>query len=281
MPKNPPVERLGKNRGRYLGETIEIESVLDGIRRAAQIHGWSAESLSSDSGPNLLFLTRNPTAPILFRRQVYISAGIHGDEPAGPLAILSLLEQDIWPADTGLWIAPCLNPTGFRRNTRESADGIDLNRDYLQGRSTEVRSHLTWLRKLPAFDACFCLHEDWESAGFYLYELNPDSRPSLAPAIVDAVRSVCPIESAAMIDGREINAPGIIRPSIDPRLRPDWPEAFWLFQNRTRLSYTLESPSDFPLPVRVAALVNAIQAALTNGISPIDLSARASNPGSG
>lgn len=263
------MEQLSKNRGGYFGETIEIEFVLRGIQRAAQNHGWSVETLPASPGLDLIFLTRSPTSRVARPRQVYISAGIHGDEPAGPVAIQRLLEENAWPDDTALWLAPCLNPTGFPRNTRESADGIDLNRDYLHGRSPEVQAHLRWLRKLPDCDTCFCLHEDWESEGFYLYELNPDSRPSLAPAIVRAVRPVCPIESAAMIDGRESNSPGIIRPSIDPRLRLDWPEAFWLFQNLTRLSYTLESPSNFPLPVRVAALVNAIHAGLTNGNAPI------------
>jgi hypothetical protein len=32
--------------------------------------------------------------------------------------------------------------------------------------------------------------------------------------------------------------------------------------HKTRLSYTLEAPSDFPLPTRVAALVSAARAAL-------------------
>jgi hypothetical protein len=45
--------------------------------------------------------------------------------------------------------------------------------------------------------------------------------------------------------------------------RPQWPEAVYLVtQNKTRLSYTFEAPSDFPLPVRVAALGAAVRAAL-------------------
>ena len=55
---------------------------------------------------------------------------------------------------------------------------------------------------------------------------------------------------------------GIIRPGVDPRSRPDWPEAFFLITHKTRLSYTLEAPSDFPLAARVAALVAAVTAAL-------------------
>ena len=65
-----------------------------------------------------------------------------------------------------------------------------------------------------------------------------------------------------MIDGRPATG-GIIRPELDPAKRPQWPEAFYLLQHKTRLSYTLEAPSDFPLPVRVNALVAAVNAALS------------------
>jgi hypothetical protein len=80
--------------------------------------------------------------------------------------------------------------------------------------------------------------------------------------MVEAARQVCPIDPSALIDGREAKE-GIIRPNIDPALRPEWPEAFYLFMNKTRLSYTLETPSDFPLSVRTAAMVTAVKAALT------------------
>jgi hypothetical protein len=94
-----------------------------------------------------------------------------------------------------------------------------------------------------------------------VYELNPDNQPSLAEAIVARVREVCPIDRSEVIEGRPaLN--GIIRPSVDPRSRPDWPEAFFLITHKTRLSYTLEAPSDFPLTTRVAALVAGVAAAL-------------------
>lgn len=157
---------------------------------------------------------------------------------------------------------PCLNPSGFPLNRRENVQGHDLNRDYRHFVTAEVRAHVEWLERQPAFDTTFCLHEDWESHGFYLYELNPDGRPSSAQAMIAAVSKVCPIDPSSLIEGREASG-GIINPSLDPNSRPQWPEAFWLIQNKTRQSYTLEAPSDFPLPMRVAALVAAMRAALT------------------
>ena len=251
-------QRLGKNLHRYFGEPIELGVVQQELHAAARQHGWRDEILAATPGLELPVYHRPSSAPA---RRIYLSAGIHGDEPAGPLAMRELLLANLWPADADLWLCPCLNPTGFPHNQRESSAGLDLNRDYRAPRSAEVRAHVAWLNQQPNFDLTLCLHEDWEAHGFYVYELNPDQQPSLAESMIAAVREVCPIDPSPLIDGREASE-GIIRPHLDPGLRPDWPEAFYLIQHKTRLSYTLESPSDFPLPVRVAALVAGVRAAL-------------------
>jgi murein peptide amidase A len=251
-------QRLGRNHGAYRGEAIDIAAVLEADLQAAQAHAWQPEWLTGAADLRLLTLRRPcPGA----RRRIYMSTGIHGDEPAGPLAVRQLLEDDAWPAGCDLWLCPCLNPTGFPLNRRENRDGTDLNRDYRQPTSAEVRAHTAWLDRQPSFDLSLCLHEDWEAHGFYVYELNPAGAPSLAETMIGAVARVCPIDLSPLIEGREAHG-GIIRPVLDPTSRPDWPEAFHLIRHKTSLSYTLEAPSDFPLAVRVAALVMAVKAAL-------------------
>src|SRR5213596_2385108 len=251
-------QRLGKNRGAYLGETIDINQVLRDDLDAARKFGWQIEEMPVSDQLDLLAFRRVVRAP---RRRLYISTGIHGDEPAGPLAIRRLLQENHWPAHADTWLCPCLNPTGFPLNRRENADGVDLNRDYREAKSAEIRAHIAWLQRQPAFDLTLCLHEDWEAHGFYLYELNPDNRPSQAEEIMRRVALVCPIDPSAEIEGRPAQG-GIIRPSVDPRSRPQWPEAFWLLAYKTRHAYTLEAPSDFPLASRVAALVTAVRTVL-------------------
>jgi len=250
------VSRLRKNIGKYAGEGIDIHQVIDEMETAAVANGWETEVFLESH--RLLAFTRRVARPV---RSIYISAGIHGDEPAGPLAMLQLLRENRWLRDTDFWLCPCLNPRGFPLNTRESAEGIDLNREYLEPRADETRAHIAWLERQPRFDVCLCLHEDWESEGFYLYELNPDNQPSLAKTIITRVAEVCPIDMSSEIEGREA-AGGIINPSIDPRSRPQWPEAFYLFTHKTRLSYTIEAPSDYELATRVAAEVAAVRAVL-------------------
>jgi murein peptide amidase A len=254
------VQRLGKNIKGYSGETIDIGAVQHDFVAAAQSHGWTIEEIHP--APKLILgLTRHTTRSEQRATRLYISTGIHGDEPAGPLAARLLLQEDAWPPGLAIWLCPCLNPTGFSLDRRENSDGHDLNRQYLNPQAEETRAHIAWLQRQPSFDLCMCLHEDWEAHGFYLYELNPDRLPSLAKAMVARVADLCPIDRSEIIEGRPAQG-GIIRPDIDPRTRPQWPEAFFLITHKTRLSYTLEAPSDYPLAVRVAALVSVVRTAL-------------------
>ena len=245
------MQRLGKNIGRYLGETIDVSWLLQQINQAVAGKNWVRDA-------DFLAL-RRPNSRA--RVNVYVSAGMHGDEPAGPLAALRLLQDDLWPTDAAIWLCPCLNPTGFPLNRRENADGIDLNRDYRHLQSSEVRAHTDWLQRQPPFDITFCLHEDWESNGFYVYELNPDNQPSFAEKILQAAANFCPVDTSPMIENWPAQN-GVIRPNVNPAERPQWPEAVYLIMHKTRQSYTMEAPSDFPLPARVAALTAAVRAVL-------------------
>jgi hypothetical protein len=257
------VQRLRKNISSYLGETIDIEAVLSDCLAAARTHGWSIEEIPVPPKPSLLALTRSSriTNNTQHGPHIYLSTGIHGDEPGGPLAARQLLQENQWPANASIWLCPCLNPTGFVSNHRENDQGVDLNREYLEPKAAETLAHISWLNRQPLFDLSLCLHEDWESDGFYVYELNPEAKPSLADHIVAQVAEVCPIDRSDIIEGRPAQG-GIIRPSVDPRSRPQWPEAFYLLTYKTQLSYTLEAPSDFSLQTRVAALVAGVRAAL-------------------
>ena len=257
------MHRLGKNQGGYFGETIDIRAVLRDVATVARQHGWTAEVYGRQGEFDLLALHRGShlTAHVSSSPRIYLSAGIHGDEPASPSAALRLLRENRWPAHAELWFCPCLNPMGYVLNRRENADGRDLNRDYRHPETPEVRAHIAWLERQPRFDLYLCLHEDWEANGFYLYEQNPDLRPSLADKIIESVSQVCAIDRSDVIENRPAQN-GIIRPNLDPNTRPQWAEAFYLITQKSRLGYTLEAPSDFPLPVRIDALVAGVNGAL-------------------
>ncbi|WP_052362412.1 M14 family metallopeptidase [Geminisphaera colitermitum] len=184
------------------------------------------------------------------------------NEPAPPRALLRLLELDVFDTRAGWTLIPMLNPTGFRLGTRENTDGIDLNRDYFVRRTTEIAGHCNWLRNQPLFHAVFCLHEDWESPGFYLYELNPAQRPSLSDAMLAAAARHVPLDASPLIDGRPTAAPGLIRPDFDPDTHTTGAEAVYLCRHYTTLSYTLETPSAFEIDLRIETLIATVRAGL-------------------
>jgi murein peptide amidase A len=244
----------------------DVGAYLVQLEAAAGRQGFRVERFGAVGEYAQLALTRRTPG---VRPRIYLSAGIHGDEPAPPLALLELLEAGAFDHRATWFLCPLLNPLGFTARTRENPEGIDLNRDYKSLRSLEIQAHARWLGRQPNFDLAICVHEDWEAQGFYLYELNPTARPGLGRLMLDAAAAHCPVETATIIDGREIAEPGIIRPQADPLLRELWPESIYLRAHHTPLGYTIESPSGRPLAERVAALGAAVSAAVAALAGPL------------
>jgi protein MpaA len=101
---------------------------------------------------------------------IALSAGVHGDEPAGPWALLEMVDSGDFDERFAYRIWPCINPSGFETGTRESADGVDVNRTFGRGgQSPEARAIVTANRDRK-FVLSLDLHEDCDAVGFYCYE---------------------------------------------------------------------------------------------------------------
>ena len=227
--------------------------------QAALAAGFKEERFGEINGHPLHAYTKQADES---QPRIYLSTGIHGDEPAPPWALLRLVQEGLLDRRCSWFICPLLNPTGFTERTRENYSKVDLNRDYKATHAAETRAHVAWLTRQPRFDLVICAHEDWEARGFYLYELNPENRATLAPVMLDAARTHSPIETATVIDGRESAEPGIIRPASDPSLRETWPEALYLAYRHCALNYTIETASGQPLEQRVTTQAAVLRAAL-------------------
>ena len=124
------------------------------------------------------------------RENILISAGVHGDEPAGPEAVLRFLERD----NTNILqrfkflILPCVNPYGYAQNTRENSHSIDINRSFAESVVAEVASVKKAIQG-QGFDFMVDFHEDSDSDGFYLYEGQHDEQ-WIGRKIVDRVAKI-------------------------------------------------------------------------------------------
>src|SRR4030067_1259021 len=115
-------------------------------------------------------------------KSVYLSAGMHGDEPAGVEALIRFLEGS---GDTGegikKWydkyqftIIPCINPTGIEKGIRENIKGIDLNREFGGKAVKDTPEEVMIVQRAvegKRFDLYIDFHEDIEGEGVYLYEV--------------------------------------------------------------------------------------------------------------
>ena len=245
----------------------------DEVERAAHSADWTVRYLSpTESGPRPWFeraaLTGDSTPP-----RLYLSSGIHGDEISGPLALLELIRQPGFFAGFNVTMFPILNPDGLARGQRTNLNGIDLNRDYRNSKSLEIKGHIETLLTLGRFDASMMLHEDYEGVGAYLYELNDTLHPGLGAKIIAAMGLHVPIDLRPEIEEAPAHGGVISRRDLIEKLgpledRPDWAEAAYLTVYHTEVSYTIETPKPFPIEARVKAQIAAVETvmnALKNG----------------
>lgn len=245
-----------------MSNRVNVDQLLAEFRSTAQTAGFTVNSYGEAFGFPLLVGTRKADGNLEAAKDIYLSSGIHGDEPAPPMALIELLNNDALPKAHNIVICPCINPGGLAAGTRENPNGIDLNRDYTDFISDEIRAHRDWIEtNVNSLDLAIHLHEDWEAKGFYLYELNFYEHRSRTAAIIAAAEHYLPIETASRIDGHRARG-GVIRPPAIPDIPEGLPEAIYLQRRYKLLNYTLETPSELALEKRVAALRAAVLAAI-------------------
>ncbi len=128
-------------------------------------------------------------------KQILITGGVHGDEPAGVEAAMSFLARD----NTKLLnhfsfvVIPCINPYGFIHDIRENKDNVDINRSFETDDVLEVTIVKEAISNMH-FTMTIDFHEDYEVKGFYLYE-GIQNQQYLGPHIANVVKSIGPIDT--------------------------------------------------------------------------------------
>lgn len=197
--------------------------------------------------------------------RVLISAGIHGDEPAGVETLLTFIEENIYKEYFDRWeltILPCINPSGFNARTRENGDGEDLNRKFRDSTPPQEVKLVQSLFDKP-FDLDIELHEDFDSPGYYLFQKEDEPVSSLGRQILDEVSEIMPINTAEEIE--ELPAEnGLLARLSNPDEMEWWPMALYAFSKGCKKAFTLETGTALPMEMRVRAHLKAIEVALNN-----------------
>lgn len=237
--------------GASLKRGLRVKQLHRAIERAARHAGFEIEQYGKVDRYPLYCLTRQGRSGTA---HIYVSAGMHGDEPAGPLAILGLLRTQAFSEEADWFVCPMLNPSGLQKGTRENYRGVDLNRDYHEADRScvETRAHIAWLEKNLPFDLAILMHEDWESDGFYVNEFKTGPVAGLDERVIAAVSAQCRINQNKSIDEMAAEH-GIVHPFRSGYFGYHWPESFFLRHHGVGTGMNFETPSCLPLRIRLAA----------------------------
>lgn len=249
------------------------EELTDGWR-ALRRRGVSVREVACVNAPRTLLVAEvgSASAPA-----VTVTAGVHGDEPAGPWALLSIVRDGLLDPRFSYRIWPCLNPSGYAAGTRANAEGVDVNRSFSRGGlSAEARAVITATRD-RRFALALDLHEDFEADGCYLYEpLRPGAEPRFAGRVVDALdRAGLPVQTIG--DDFDLGVPVeqtptyrvergavLVDADAEVRLFDGLPSSLYYYR-RGAQPLTFESPRPRPWDERIAAhrvFVTTVLAAL-------------------
>ncbi|MEO6787672.1 MAG: succinylglutamate desuccinylase/aspartoacylase family protein [Chthoniobacteraceae bacterium] len=225
---------------------------------------WRAENAGTwetDRGPYWmprLVFTRPEEKPDF---KIGIFAGIHGDEPAGVLALCDFVRAlDAMPTDGHgyeLHVYPLINPTGYEDGTRHSRSGRDLNREFWRGSPEPEVALLEKEILRERYDGYIALHTDDTSEGFYGFVRGATLTEHLLRPALESVERALPINRGGVIDGFHA-VDGIIHSAYDGILSAP-PGA-----KPTPFEIILESPADAPMHLQRAGFVLATAEILTH-----------------
>jgi murein peptide amidase A len=231
--------------------------LLERWHRAVRgLNGTSLSIYGEAAGyPLAVVLTAEPDPG---KPSLYLSAGIHGDEPAGVEGLIRWFSEFPELHGSFNWmIFPCLNPWGLERNVRTDAEGNDLNRFYNSRKIQQIKAQKSLMGGWR-FSAAAHLHEDYDARGFYLYEINA-GRPYFGERLRDTIAGVFPPDPRKTIDGHRSNN-GLIRRRVTRDLMKGHPEAFFLHFHHAQRTFTFETPSESDLFLRVSAQKSFLKA---------------------
>lgn len=198
---------------------------------------------------------------------IALAAGVHGDEPAGPWALLSLVQHGDLEPSYAYRIWPCTNPSGYRAGTRESAEGDDINRSFGRGGQTPEARAIVTANRDRKFVLSLDLHEDCDAEGFYCYEYGEGD---VGRAVVSAVREAAfAIQDLAHCD---LGAPfedselsdGVVRPgrTVESDSIGGLSYTMTIVRHAAKRALTFETPTRLPFEQRVAIHRIAVKAAI-------------------
>lgn len=216
-------------------------------------------------------------------KSILLSAGVHGDEPAGIYTILKFLEDHIeeFLDKYRFVIYPCVNPSAFEASTLETMNGANLNRLFTPETSqTEIHLIIEDLLKLNLdFQFAMDLHEAppyYEGEGYlkkdnphacWIYESRRDECERLGRGMIDTLPPDIEVCTWPFIY-HDISDRGVINFLAETTGNPVYAEGTtfdaFVFERYTGHSFTTETPTGWSMEKRVRTQLHFLLTALRN-----------------
>jgi hypothetical protein len=190
---------------------------------------------------------------------ICIVSGIHGNEIAGPLSILKIVDSIIHdlPKNFRFVVYPMINPSGFDLRQRFDSDQRDLNAIYgatLRSRNYfEVQVFYQDALQFAPFEAVITLHEDSDRDKFYMYGLGEENM-DFYHAICGFAKTCIPPWINGDIEGCTTDEHGFILSTA----RDHAFDGALYRQGLTKLAYTFETPGKLDCHFRVKMMVQLV-----------------------
>jgi predicted deacylase len=191
---------------------------------------------------------------------VCLLAGVHGNEPAGVQALLSLATRlhahpDAF-AGMRYVLVPLANPWGWERNLRHNGDNRDVARKFADGDAQEAKQ----IKALFAAERCTIfvdLHEDRTREGFYMLAYAEQQRTELA-------RLIRSIEADSQVHHARTGDRGLVLVSEAELAGVSATTAsLWARMNGAAHAFIVETSEGLPLEERVAIHLMAVDRLVT------------------
>lgn len=242
----------------------DYDALMECWGSVAEAAGLEAEILTVHGGyPVVGFRSRgewNDDAGL------YVSAGVHGDEPAPVWGLLEWAEKNVkMLGSRSILVLPCINPWGLVENRRSDHEGRDLNRLFNKTSPPLFKAWRDFVGKRQ-FQLVLNLHEDFDAQGIYVYELGRRGR-DLGGPILEKCKKIIPVQGGSEIDGSPFENGVLARKQgfqniVDEQLEGGMPEAIYLRMHHAQVALTFETPSEFSLYDRVRAQRRFLEAAV-------------------
>lgn len=248
----------------------DLEAAWKALRRSRDI---SVREVACIGAPRTLLCAEMGTtsAPT-----IAIAAGVHGDEPAGVWALLSLVEDGLLDSRFAYRLWPCTNPSGYRAGTRANVEGDDVNRSFTRGGQTPEAKAIMTSNRDRKFVLSLDLHEDNDADGFYCYCYEPTEAGSpIGTRVVESIAAAgLPLQElgpdfdlGAPLQAKEV---ALVVGRVIPNLAAEMAGlgglsySLYVIRHAARRALTFESPSIRPWEERIAVHRVAVTSAIAS-----------------